>query len=324
MTFPATDAASAPSSRSAWLVATALALFFVLPYVAGSGGVWTASITVATFAVMAYGMDIIFSYLGEVSLGHVVFWAVGGYMVGYGSTQLALGPFETAGLTVLISLAIAAVLGLFTLRSREFMFSLVTYASAIVIREIVSNTDAIGGSEGIPGIPPLAFSIGSWKYTADSEQKLWPIAFALLALAVYFVARFRRSKLGRTALMAHMNPALATSLGSDVRRVRFLVFLISAPVTALGGWLYAYQRAYVGPDMFDGYFLILMLAAVVLFGQRLLLGPLLGIAVMLVQEKFFSVGGDGNKIITGSILVAILLLMPDGLARTWLRRGKKQ
>jgi branched-chain amino acid transport system permease protein len=137
------------------------------------------------------------------------------------------------------------------------------------------------------------------------------------------VARFRRSKLGRTALMAHMNPALATSLGSDVRRVRFLVFLISAPVTALGGWLYAYQRAYVGPDMFDGYFLILMLAAVVLFGQRLLLGPLLGIAVMLVQEKFFSVGGDGNKIITGGILVAILLLMPDGLARTWLRRGKK-
>ena len=44
------------------------------------------------------------------------------------------------------------------------------------------------------------------------------------------------------------------------------MFVISAPITGLAGWLYAYQRAYVGPDMFETYFLVMMLTAVVWSG----------------------------------------------------------
>jgi branched-chain amino acid transport system permease protein len=327
-THASTNARSAAlrrsESRSAWLVVATMAALFVLPYLfPGAQSLWSTCVTVAIFAVMAYGVDIIFSYLGEVSLGHTVFWAAGGYTVGYGTVHLGLGPMATAAATVAVSLVIAVALGLATLRSREFMFSLVTYASAIVIHEVVFNTSALGGSEGLPGVPPLTLSLFGLTYNADSDRGIWPIAFALLSAAIYLVARFRRSRLGRAALMAHMNPDLATSLGIDVRRTRLAVFVLSAPVTALAGCLYAYQRAYVGPDMFDNYFLILMLSAVVLFGQRLLLGPLLGATVLLIQEKFFSVGGDGDKIIVGAILIAILLLMPQGLARTWMKRGRR-
>ena len=99
-----------------------------------------------------------------------------------------------------------------------------------------------------------------------------PVAFVLLVLTLVFIARFRRSKLGTSALMVQMNPALAASLGVDPRKVRLAVFVISAPITGLAGWLYAYQRAYVGPDMFESYFLVLMLTAIVIVGRRLLLG----------------------------------------------------
>jgi branched-chain amino acid transport system permease protein len=88
----------------------------------------------------------------------------------------------------------------------------------------------------------------------------------------------------------------------------------SAPVSALAGWLYAYQRAYVGPDMFETYFLVLMLTAIVIVGRRLLLGPLIGTALIIVQQTFFSIGGDGDKIVLGSVLAAIPLLWPRGLA----------
>ncbi len=73
--------------------------------------------------------------------------------------------------------------------------------------------------------------------------------------------------------MVQMNPALATALGLNIRRVRFVVFVISAPITAMAGWLYAYQRAYVGPDMYDAYFLVIMLTAIIVVGNRVLLGP---------------------------------------------------
>ena len=139
-----------------------------------------------------------------------------------------------------------------------------------------------------------------------------------------FIHRFRRSRLGTSALMVQMNPDLATALGIDARKVRLAVFVASAPISALAGWLYAYQRAYVGPDMFETYFLVLMLTAIVIVGRRLLLGPLIGTALIIVQQTFFSIGGDGDKIVLGSVLAAILLLWPRGLVGLWSAVGGRR
>jgi len=95
--------------------------------------------------------------------------------------------------------------------------------------------------------------------------------------------------------------------------VRLAVFVISAPITGLAGWLYAYQRAYVGPDMFETYFLVMMLTAVVLVGRRVLIGPLIGTAILIVQQNLLSLGGDWNKIILGSVLALVLIFWPAGL-----------
>ena len=138
-----------------------------------------------------------------------------------------------------------------------------TYAAAVVAYEIAFNWDAIGGSDGIVGISALKLPFGFATYVGGTQEELWPIAFVLLLLTLAFIARFRRSRLGTTALMVQMNPPLAASLGIDPRKVRLAVFVISAPITGLAGWLYAYQRAYVGPDMFETYFLVMMLTAVV-------------------------------------------------------------
>lgn len=114
--------------------------------------------------------------------------------------------------------------------------------------------------------------------------------------------------------MTHLNPRLATMSGIDPQRTRLKVFLFSAPITASAGWLYAYQRAYVSADVLETYFLILMLTAVVLVGKRVLLGPLIGIALILSQEKFLSFGGYVDKIILGGVLIVVLAFLPNGLA----------
>jgi branched-chain amino acid transport system permease protein len=315
--------ASIPLLRLAAIAAFVAIGFFLPRLLGGTSVAYSTLTTIAIFAVMCYGADIILSYLGEVSLGHTVFWAIGGYAAANLSVKYGLNGWVTAAATIALCLAAAAFLGAVTLRTREFVFSLVTYAAAVVAYEIAFNWDAVGGSDGIVGIPPLKLPLLVTSFSGAMQEDLWPIAFALLMLTLGCIARFRRSRLGTTALMVQMNPALAASLGVDPRKVRLAVFVISAPITGLAGWLYAYQRAYVGPDMFESYFLVLMLSAIVLIGRRILLGPLIGTALLIAQQNLLSLGGDWNKIVLGSVLALVLIVWPAGLVGLYRRITKK-
>jgi len=307
-------ASSAPILRTAIFVALAAIGFFLPKLLGGTSVAYSTLTTIAIFAVMCYGIDIVLSYLGEVSLGHTLFWAIGGYTAANLSVKYGLNGWSTALATIALCIVAAGFLGAVTLRTREFVFSLVTYAAAVVGYEIAFNWDAIGGSDGIVGISALKLPLGIATFSGATQEDLWPVALTLLLLTLIFIARFRRSKLGTAALMVQMNPALAASLGIDPRKIRLAVFVLSAPITGLAGWLYAYQRAYVGPDMFETYFLVLMLTAVVLIGRRILIGPLIGTAILIAQQNLFSLGGDWNKIVLGSVLALVLIFWPAGLA----------
>jgi len=295
------------------LAAFALALF--LPQLLGGGNkIYTTFALIAILAIMSYGMDIILSDLGEVSLGQTVFWAAGAYTTALLVIKLQWDPLLSLVAAIVVSMLIAIVLGLITIRTREFVFSLVTYASAIIAMAIVTNVELFGGSDGLVGMPVL--EIG--PYNAGSAQNFYPVALVAVTVVIYAVARFRRSRLGLTARMTHMNAELTTTMGFDVGKTRAIVFMISAPASALAGWLYAFQRSYVGPDLLDQFFLLLMLTAVILPGKRILFGPLIATAILVIQQQHFSFGGDIDKIVLGGVLAVVLLTSKDGLAG-WFR-----
>jgi branched-chain amino acid transport system permease protein len=293
----------------------AIVLAFLLPIVLGGGNkIYTTFTLIAIFAIMSYGMDIILSDLGEVSLGQTVFWAAGAYTTALLVIKAGWNPILSLVAAIAISVLIALLLGVITIRTREFVFSLVTYASAIIAMTLVANVPLFGGSDGLVGMPVLQLG----PYEASAASELYPVALVAVIIVIYSVARFRRSRIGLTARMTHMNPELTTTMGFDVRRTRVLVFVLAAPTSALAGWLYAFQRSYVGPDLLDQFYLLLMLTAVVLPGKRILLGPLLGTAILVIQQQHFSFGGDIDKIVLGGILAVVLLTSKDGLAG-WFR-----
>jgi len=226
---------------------------FVAPMLLGGGGAaYSAAVLIAIFAVMAYGLDIVVSDLGEVSLAHTVFFAAGSYATALLSTRAGVSSaWVTLAGSIVVALACAGLIGLVTLRLREFVFSLVTYAVAVVAMTLAANWAFLGGSDGLRGIPMLDLSLPGLSLTARNDRELWPFAFAVLVIVIYLVARFRRSALGAAAIMTHLNPRLATMSGIDPARVRLQVFLFSAPISAAAGWLYAYQRAYVSADVLE-------------------------------------------------------------------------
>ncbi len=303
-----------PAARLPGILALAVVGFLLPRLLGGSNLVYDTLVVIAIFGAMSYGLDIILSDLGEISLVHTAFFASGAYAAAI--LTVTFGQSAWVGLlgAIVVSLALALVLGVITLRTREFAFSLVTYAASVVLMSIAANWDFLGGSDGIVGVPPLDLSVGPISLTAGQSAEFWPYAYALLLLTLYFVHRFRRSSLGQAALMVHMNPRLAAMCGHDPNRVRLKVFLVSAPISALAGWLYAFQRSYVGTDLFETYFLVLMLTGVIIAGRRILLGPLLGTALLLSQKSFASLGAYGDKLVLGAILVTVLCLNPRGLA----------
>lgn len=299
-----------------WVVLVALA--YLLPsLLGGSDRIYTTVVLVAIFAIMSYGVDVVLSYLGEVSLGHTLFWAAGAYTTAMLAVRSGWTPIPALLASIVVTVLLALLLGLATLRTREFVFSLVTYAAAIIGLTVVQNTQALGGSDGVVGVPLLELPAFGGTYVARTNAELWPIALVCLVLVVLLVARFRRSRLGTTALMAQMNGELSTAMGVDVRRTRMLVFVLSAPITALAGWLYAYQRSYVSPDLLSPTFLLFMLTAVILPGRRLLLGPLVGALLLTSQQQLASLGGDADKIVLGGVLAVVLLASPTGLVGFW-------
>ncbi|MBV0911853.1 branched-chain amino acid ABC transporter permease [Anianabacter salinae] len=308
------------------LPVTAIALLALPWLLGGANVVFSACVIIAIFAVMSYGLDVIVSDLGEVSLAHPVFFASGAYTTSIASSRYGLDPASTLVLTVVVVLALAAAIAFVTLKLREFVFSLVTYAVSVVAMTVAANWAFLGGSDGVTGIPAFEFA----GFRALTDRQLWPLAWGLLVVVLYLVSAFRKSRLGHAAMTVHLNPALARMSGISPEIVRMKVFLVSAPITASAGWLYAYQRAYISADVLTPYFLILMLTAVVLVGRRILLAPLIGVAIVVTQERFLSYGAYVDRIILGTLLILALSFLPRGLyglvvdALSMLRRKKSR
>jgi len=199
------------------LIVIAVVVGFFLPaLLGGSGAVYSAFVLIAIFAVMSYGLDIIVSDLGEVSLAHTVFFAVGAYTAALLSTGPGFGPILTLIGAWIAALVIAGLLGLATLRLREFVFSLVTYAVAVVATTVAQNWDFLGGSDGLRGIPVFEIALGPLQFKAGSDEALWPVAFLILLVTLYLVRAFRRSRLGLSAMGATFTMGLTLSIASPI------------------------------------------------------------------------------------------------------------
>src|SRR5690606_13002611 len=106
------------------------------------------------------------------------------------ATETSVGSWVTLAASMAMALLVALAIGLVTLRLREFVFSLVTYAVAVVAMTLAANWDFLGGSDGIRGIPTFDLSFAGLSLTASNDQELWPYAFAMLVITIYLVDRF--------------------------------------------------------------------------------------------------------------------------------------
>ncbi len=309
--------------RALWAVLLVIALIVPLYVDAFRVGQLTQVLVVA-LAVM--GLNVLTGFTGQVSVGHSAFFGVGAYVSAVTSVELGTGPLVGLVLAVVVGALIGLAVGLPSLRIKGTHLALVTLILAAAFPPIVRRLEAVtGGSQGLrgqrlPSPAALPFAVDQFRY--------YVVLLVLLAVGAA-VSMISRRPLGRALRALGDHETAAVAFGVRPGRLRLLVFSLSAAITALAGSLFVATVGYISPA--TSYVTVLgsviFLTALVIGGRAIILGPVLGAAVVeLVPIEIGQQSPEIANLLFGALIVVILLLLPGGISslpsvlrRAWTR-----
>ncbi|SCB27318.1 branched-chain amino acid transport system permease protein [Bradyrhizobium yuanmingense] len=301
---------SGRTAREASSVACALIVIAVFAYTFSDPFVVTLAGYTCAFALFALSINIILGGVGEVPLGQCLFFGVGAYGAAIGMGKLGL-PFQVSVFIALIlSVVLAAIIGVITLRLTGAYFSIVSWGLTGVAMVAATNLEEVtGGPLGLFGFPPI--EIGPLQLS--DPQTYFAVTATILLLAILFLVALRRSPFGAAMDSVRQNRHLARSVGVDVARVRLKAFMLSAPFAALAGALAVPYTQIVTPEVFSVANTVDGLLMVLLGGAQLVVGPVIGAAMFTLIPQAMNLDPNIRILVFSSIIILIMMFAPGGL-----------
>jgi len=236
--------------------------------------------------------------VGQLSFGQAGFMSIGAH-IAVVLTLYAGVPFPIALLVGGVGSGVVGFLvGVPVLRLRGLLLALVTFAFAQVVEVFFLNFKPTGAAEGIRGIFP---------YT-----NLWYV-YGFLVLLVLFLARLRRSRMGRAFDAVKLDETAAEAMGIDVTRAKLTAFAAGAFVAGVGGGLYAHHAVFIQYDNFDFKRGVDIAMYMVLGGMDTLYGPLLGAFVITYLSTALQFLADWRWEVWGTIVILVMIFRPQGI-----------
>ncbi|HYW60912.1 MAG TPA: branched-chain amino acid ABC transporter permease [Xanthobacteraceae bacterium] len=282
---------------------------------------------VLLYAISASAWNIVGGYAGQASIGHVVFFGCGAYAALAAYQHLGLPPIAGLPIGVALSVLIAAVVGVPTLRLSGHYFSMATIAVAELVRLAVANTQWLGGAQGLSG-PPVPRTVFDLSFV--SALPYYYLFLAVLAGVIALTWHIERSRIGYYLRAIRDSERAARSLGAAAPRYKLYAFILSAALTAVAGALYAAMFGFVDPDSGLGILVsVKMVIMAALGGAGLLFGPLVGAAILVPVEEYSNslLGGAGaglTFVAYGAIIMLIARFRPGGLLDGVLRALRRR
>jgi urea transport system permease protein len=306
-----------------------------------------------TYALLAVAVDLVWGYLGILSLGHAAFFALGGYAMGmylmrqigergvYGHPELpdfmvflnwqelpwfwhGFDQFWFAALMVFLAPGLLAfVFGWLAFRSRVtgVYLSIITQALTYALMlAFFRNEMGFGGNNGLTDFKDiLGFSL-----QADSTRiGLFIASGVALALGYLACRALVRSRLGRVAVAIRDTEDRARFIGYKVEHVKLAIFTFSAMLAGLAGALYVPQVGIINPGEFAPLNSIEVVIWVAIGGRATLYGAVLGaIGVNYAKTWFTAAFPEIWLFALGGLFVLVTLLLPRGIAGLWRRKGE--
>ena len=307
----------------------ALALIILYPLLFSTPFQQRLGALILLYAIAASAWNIVGGYAGQISVGHVVFFGCGAYASMAAYAHFALPPLVGIPAGIFVSVLIAAVIGVPTLRLSGHYFSMATIAVAELVRLIVTNTEYLGAAVGLSG-PTVPRTVLDLSFT--SALPYYYLFLSVLVITLGITWWMANSRMGFYLRAIKDSERAARSLGAPASRTKLYAFMLSAGLTSVAGALYTMMFGFVDPESGLGILIsvkILIMAA--LGGAGLLFGPLVGAAILVPLEEISNnlLGGKGaglTFVVYGAIIVLIARFQPGGILmlikRLWAKRNK--
>jgi branched-chain amino acid transport system permease protein len=292
--------------------------------------------TVATYVLVALGLNIVVGYAGLLDLGYVGFYAVGAYTVGVLGSMHAQWPWLwTVPVAIVAALISGVLLGAPTLRVRGDYLAIVTLGFGEIVRLTLVNSEPLGAAQGIsniprpPGaelfkLPHLDWSSGVpvvdldntttfLKFGITDQIPYYWLALGIILLVILFDRLVKDSRVGRAWEATREDEDAAELMGVPTFRFKLLAFALGACIGGLSGALFAGKQGFISPDSFPLLLSILFIAAVVVGGQGNRWGVILGAIVVGYFPERFREFADFRVLVFGLALMLLAIFRPQGL-----------
>lgn len=308
-----------PAARKA--LAAVLVLAALAPLASGSQYLLSIAVLTVLYAYLALSWNVLGGIAGQLSLGHAAYFGIGAYTSTWLFVNLGISPWLGMGAGALLAMVAAVIVGLSCMHLRGAYFALATIATAMVLKTLVENADALLG--GPRGMEITLLRDAPLQFQHTRKEFYYAVALVFAAGALWVNHAILRSRFGYYLAAVRNDQDAALALGVPVRRYKLAAAMISAALTALGGTFYAQFVLYISPDKVFGANLGVVIAVVCIIGGRgTLWGPVVGALLLLPGEELARALSDGmvgvDMMLYGLLLMIVIRWNPRGLWDVWL------
>jgi len=282
---------------SALLMAIAFALLMAPFLGLGATGLNVAA-KVLVFILLVASFDLLLGYSGHVSFAHTMFFGVGAYGLALAMKHLGStvgGMLAGLGGALLVSLVLAVLIGVFSLRVRAIFFAMITLAVAAVFQTFVAQQSWLtGGEDGInfrlpEFLQPSYRLLEGGLLGLDITGRVLSYYLLLVVVLACFLALLRivNSPFGRVLQALRENDFRARAIGYDTLWFRVAASVLSALFATVAGFLLSVWLRYSGPDVSLSFELMVdILLMLVIGGMGTLYGAVLGATLFLLAQSY--------------------------------------
>ena len=282
------------------------------------------TVLIFIFSILLLGLDVVFGYTGEVSLGHAALLGIGAYTAGVLNFQLGIGMVAALPFGIIVAALFGLMLALPALQVTGPYLAMVTLAFGTIIQILINEmTFLTNGPMGITLQKPVFVDVRNYSDTFSffdmsaarmREFNFYFVAAAGLLLTLVVVNRLIASRYGRAFEALRDAPIASDCMGVSVYKHKVIAFACSAGIAGFAGVLFAYSEQYIAPNNFGIELAIQFLLAVTLGGRKSRVGPMLGALVIVVLPNLLA-DIDLFRVIAGVIAAVAVVAGAVGLRR---------
>ena len=262
------------------------------------------------YAIGVSGLDVLFGYSGQISMGHAAFFAIGAYGSVLIHKYFGIPVFFTMFIGAILGCAVAAILAYPASKLVFHFLSLATIAFGEIVYGLLIHSPGriTGNSVGL-----YTDNVSIFGFELDTYTRFFYFGLVLMVLFLLAKKLLIGSRTGRAFIAIRENTHAADGMGINVRKYKIIAFALSGFYMAFAGAMYAHLTRYISPDTFTNKQSVMFITMLLFGGTGSLFGPIVGCITLMSITELLRSAQNYMTLIYSILMLLVIVALPGGL-----------